>query len=97
MSRIGKNPVPIPEKVSVEISGLTVKVKGPKGELERVLPDGVTVSQADNAVTVSPSDGSRRSRERHGLCRTLVANMVEGARRVSAKSWKSLAWVIAPR
>ena len=78
MSRIGKNPVPIPEKVSVEISGLTVKVKGPKGELERVLPEGVSVSQADNAVTVSPIDTSRRSRERHGLCRTLVANMVEG-------------------
>ena len=80
MSRIGKNPVPIPEKVSVEISGLTVKVKGPKGELERVLPEGVSVSQADNAVTVSPIDTSRRSRERHGLCRTLVANMVEGGK-----------------
>ena len=53
MSRIGKNPIPIPEKVSVEISGMTVKVKGPKGELERVLPDGVSVAQADNAVTVS--------------------------------------------
>ena len=78
MSRIGKNPIHIPEKVSVEISGMTVKVKGPKGELERVLPDGVSVAKADNAVTVSPNDSSRRSRERHGLCRTLVANMVEG-------------------
>ena len=43
-----------------------------------MLPEGVSVSQADNAVTVSPIDTSRRSRERHGLCRTLVANMVEG-------------------
>ena len=78
MSRIGKNPIPLPDKVSVEINGLAVKVKGPKGELSRVLPEGVEVAQADNAVTVNPSSTSRRSRERHGLCRTLVANMVEG-------------------
>ena len=78
MSRIGKNPIPVPDKVSVEIKGLAVKVKGPKGELSRVLPDGVEVAQADNLITVNPSSTSRRSRERHGLCRTLVANMVEG-------------------
>ena len=78
MSRIGKNPIPVPDKVSVEIKGLAVKVKGPKGELSRVLPEGVELAQADNSVTVNPSSTSRRSRERHGLCRTLVANMVEG-------------------
>lgn len=78
MSRIGKNPIPVPDKVSVEIKGLAVKVKGPKGELSRVLPDGVEVAQSDNFITVNPSSTSRRSRERHGLCRTLVANMVEG-------------------
>ena len=86
MSRIGKNPIPIPDKVSVEIKGLAVKVKGPKGELSRVLPEGVEVSQADNSVTVSPSNSSRRSRERHGLCRTLVANMVEGVSKGYSKS-----------
>ena len=86
MSRIGKNPIPIPDKVSVEIKGLAVKVKGPKGELSRVLPEGVEVSQADNNVTVSPSNSSRRSRERHGLCRTLVANMVEGVSKGYSKS-----------
>ncbi|MFZ4804174.1 MAG: 50S ribosomal protein L6 [Synechococcus lacustris] len=78
MSRIGKNPIPLPTKVSVEINGLAVKVKGPKGELSRVLPEGVVLAQQDNIITVDPADGSRRSRERHGLCRTLVANMVEG-------------------
>jgi len=62
----------------VEINGLAVKVKGPKGELSRVLPEGVVLAQQDNIITVDPADGSRRSRERHGLCRTLVANMVEG-------------------
>ena len=78
MSRIGKNPIPLPTQVSVEINGLAVKVKGPKGELSRVLPEGVVLAQQDNIITVDPADGSRRSRERHGLCRTLVANMVEG-------------------
>ncbi|MCT0219384.1 50S ribosomal protein L6 [Synechococcus sp. CS-1329] len=78
MSRIGKAPIPIPEKVNVTLSGLAVTVKGPKGELQRTLPDGVAVSQQENTLVVTPSNGSRRSRERHGLCRTLVANMVEG-------------------
>ncbi len=78
MSRIGKAPIPLPEKVSVSLNGLAVTVKGPKGELSRTLPDGVQISQNGNTLVVSPSSETRRSRERHGLCRTLVANMVEG-------------------
>ncbi|MBU6353821.1 MAG: 50S ribosomal protein L6, partial [Cyanobacteria bacterium REEB498] len=78
MSRIGKAPIPIPDKVSVSLNGLDVTVKGPKGELHRTLPDGVDIAQNGNTLVVSPSSTSRRSRERHGLCRTLVANMVEG-------------------
>ncbi|MEI6031136.1 MAG: 50S ribosomal protein L6 [Synechococcaceae cyanobacterium ELA739] len=78
MSRIGKAPIPIPEKVSVSLSGLDVTVKGPKGELSRTLPDGVTISQEGNTLVVAPASENRRSRERHGLSRTLVANMVEG-------------------
>ena len=78
MSRIGKNPVPVPEKVTVSLDGLTVKVKGPKGELERTLPEGVSVSQDNNTIVVSPTSTKRISRERHGLSRTLVANMIEG-------------------
>ena len=78
MSRIGKNPVPVPDKVTVSINGLTVKVKSPKGELERTLPDGVGVTQDNDTIVVSPTSTKRMSRERHGLCRTLVANMVEG-------------------
>ncbi|MCP9818988.1 50S ribosomal protein L6 [Synechococcus sp. Cruz-9H2] len=78
MSRIGKAPIPIPDKVNITLAGLAVTVKGPKGELSRTLPDGVAVSQQENTLVVTPSNGSRRSRERHGLCRTLVANMVEG-------------------
>ena len=78
MSRIGKRPVPIPDKVTVTLSGNHVTVKGPKGQLERELPEGVTVSQENNEVLVTRVNDSRRSRERHGLCRTLVANMIEG-------------------
>ena len=78
MSRIGKNPVPVPDKVTVSLDGLTVKVKGPKGELERTLPEGVSVSQEGDTIVVSPTSTNRTSRERHGLCRALVANMVEG-------------------
>ena len=78
MSRIGKAPIPLPDKVSVSLNGLAVTVKGPKGELGRTLPEGVQISQDGNTLVVSPSSETRRSRERHGLCRTLVANMVEG-------------------
>ncbi len=78
MSRIGKNPVQVPEKVSVTLDGLSVTVKGPKGELSRTLPEGVRISQVENTLVVSPENDKRRSRERHGLCRSLVANMIEG-------------------
>ena len=78
MSRIGKAPIPVPGGVTVTLSGLDVKVKGPKGELSRTLPDGVTIAQDGSTLVVSPASDNRRSRERHGLCRTLVANMVEG-------------------
>lgn len=78
MSRIGKAPISVPDKVTVSLNGLAVTVKGPKGELSRTLPDGVTISQEGNVLQVNPVNTSRRSRERHGLSRTLVANMVEG-------------------
>ena len=78
MSRIGKAPISVPDKVSVSLNGLAVTVKGPKGELSRTLPEGVSVAQDGNTIVVSPTSSNRRSRERHGLCRTLVANMVEG-------------------
>jgi large subunit ribosomal protein L6 len=78
MSRIGKKPIPIPDKVTVTIDGRTVTVKGSKGELKRTLPEGVTLAQEDGNIVVTRINESRMARERHGLCRTLVANMVEG-------------------
>ena len=78
MSRIGKAPIPVPGGVTVTLQGLDVTVKGPKGQLNRTLPEGVAIAQEGDALLVTPVDGSRRARERHGLSRTLVANMVEG-------------------
>ncbi|MBL1176370.1 50S ribosomal protein L6 [Pantanalinema sp. GBBB05] len=78
MSRIGKRPIAIPAKVTVTIDGQSVTVKGPKGELSRVLPAEVVVVQEGETLLVNRRDESRVARQRHGLCRTLVANMVEG-------------------
>lgn len=78
MSRIGKRPITIPGKVTVTIDGSHVAVKGPKGELSRVLPTAVTVEHEGETLLVKRHDESRPSRQLHGLSRTLVANMVEG-------------------
>ena len=78
MSRIGKAPIPIPEKVTVSLNGLAVTVKGPKGELKRTLPEGVSIDQVENTIVLSPTSSKRTSRERHGLCRALVNNMIIG-------------------
>tara|TARA_Y100001968_G_C19314800_1_gene696043 strand:- start:190 stop:729 length:540 start_codon:yes stop_codon:yes gene_type:complete len=86
MSRIGKTPVPIPDKVIITLDGLCIKVKGPKGELHRTLPEGINISQEENTIMVTPTSTKRYSRERHGLCRTLIANMVEGVSKGYTKS-----------
>ena len=78
MSRIGKRPIAVPDKVTVNIDGQHIKVKGPKGELERVLPSLVSVEQDGSTLSVKRQDDSRISRQRHGLSRTLVANMIDG-------------------
>ena len=78
MSRIGKKPVPVPQGVTVTIEGRTVKVKGPKGELQCQLVDLVNVKQEGDEVIVSPVDDSQLARAAWGLSRTLVSNMVVG-------------------
>ncbi len=78
MSRIGKRPISLPNKVSVEINGQHICVKGPKGTLERTLPEKVKVEQDGDTLNVLRQNDSRTARERHGLVRTLVANMVDG-------------------
>ncbi|NEP63901.1 MAG: 50S ribosomal protein L6, partial [Symploca sp. SIO2G7] len=78
MSRIGKKPVPVPSSVNVSIDSQLVVVKGPKGELSRVLPGEVDIAQEGDAIIVTRQDDSRVARACHGLSRTLIANMVEG-------------------
>lgn len=78
MSRIGKNPVPIPDGVEVSIDGQRVTVKGPRGEVSNVLPEAVSVKVDDGQVTVERPSDSARDKAMHGLARSLVANMVEG-------------------
>jgi large subunit ribosomal protein L6 len=78
MSRIGKWPIPLPDGVSVELAGRQMKVKGPKGVLERPLPEGIDLElEAGRARLVRPDD-KKDSRARHGLARALLANMVRG-------------------
>ncbi|MBC7971007.1 MAG: 50S ribosomal protein L6 [Verrucomicrobia bacterium] len=78
MSRIGKRPIDIPGKVTITLDGQSVTVKGPKGELSRILPGEVAIAQEGETLLVTRQNESRAARQRHGLCRTLVANMVEG-------------------
>ncbi len=78
MSRIGRKPVPIPKGVTVKIEGQRVKVKGPKGELERTLHPDMTVTMENDAVSVVRPSDQKTHRSLHGLSRTLVNNMVEG-------------------
>lgn len=78
MSRVGSNPITLPTGVSVEISGATVTVEGPKGKLAGTFDDRVSVAAADGVVTVTRVDDERASKALHGLTRALVANMVAG-------------------
>ena len=78
MSRIGKKPVPVPSGVTVNIDGQTVSVKGPKGELQTLLVNLVSVELKNDEVVVKPRNNSKQARSAWGLCRTLVANLIAG-------------------
>ena len=78
MSRIGRKSIPVPAGVDVTISGQTVKVKGPKGELSHVVAEPITVEREDSELHVNRPNDERKSKELHGLSRTLVANMIIG-------------------
>jgi large subunit ribosomal protein L6 len=78
MSRIGKKAVPIPSGVTANVEGQTVKVKGPKGALQVVLPDEVAVKMEGGGVKVDPRNETKRARAMWGTSRTLVNNLVTG-------------------
>jgi large subunit ribosomal protein L6 len=78
MSRIGKQPIAVPSGVEVTIDGPTVRVKGPKGQLEYVIVGDVAIARDGDTLTVTRADDARTNRSLHGLQRTLIANMVTG-------------------
>jgi large subunit ribosomal protein L6 len=78
MSRIGKLPIAIPKGVTVSVDGKTVKVKGPRGELTRVVHRDMSVAVENETVRVSRPSDEAQHKALHGLTRTLLANMVEG-------------------
>lgn len=78
MSRVGKKPVTVPSGVTASVEGQTVKVKGPKGQLQFVVHDDVEVKFGDGAVTVAPRFETKRARSLYGTARAQVANLVVG-------------------
>ena len=86
MSRIGKLPIVVPDKVEVKVNGTNVSVKGPKGNLEYSFSDNVTIVLEGGSILVSPVDDSKTSRSMWGTARTLVNNMVIGVTEGFTKS-----------
>ena len=78
MSRIGKLPIPLDDKVKYAQSGNDVTIEGPKGKLQQTLPPGITVEQADGELRVQRANDSKPQRALHGLVRALLANAVTG-------------------
>lgn len=78
MSRIGKEPITIPDNVKVAVQDNIVKVEGPKGSLTRSIPREIALTVEGSAASVVPTSDDRRVRAFQGLARTLVANMVQG-------------------
>jgi large subunit ribosomal protein L6 len=78
VSRIGKKPIPIPNKVQVTLDGSAVTVKGPKGELSHKFPTDISIAQEDGQVVVTRPTDQKRHRAMHGMVRALINNMVLG-------------------
>ncbi len=78
MSRIGKNPIAVPDGVTITLDGNRVTVKGPRGELSRMIPADMLIESKDGQITVNRPSEDQKHKALHGLSRTLIANMVEG-------------------
>jgi large subunit ribosomal protein L6 len=78
MSRIGKQPIPVPDGVSISVEPEVVRVSGPRGNLEQRVPREIAVEQQDGEIVVTRPTDRGEHRALHGLTRSLIANMVEG-------------------
>lgn len=78
MSRIGNRIIALPDKVSINIEKQKISVKGPKGELSRVLPQSIQVIHEGQTLRIEKTSNSKLAKQLHGLCRTLISNMIKG-------------------
>jgi len=78
MSRIGKKAISVPTGVTANVEGQSVKVKGPKGALQLVVPDDVTIKMDKNSIQLDPRNDTKKARSMWGTSRTLIANLVAG-------------------
>lgn len=78
MSRVGKKPIVVPDSVTVEISGNSVVVKGPKGELTTDVDSIITVSQEEKTLTFTNNGTDKSANAKHGLYRALIQNLITG-------------------
>jgi large subunit ribosomal protein L6 len=81
VSRVGLTPITVPDDVSVSVTTNAVHVNGPRGELHRAIPAGISVEHSDGTIFVRRQSEEREIRALHGLVRSLIANMVEGVTR----------------
>ncbi len=85
MSRVGKKPIDLPEKVKISFENSEVTVEGPKGKLSQEVPEGIDIAIEDGRIILTRSSDHRRLRALHGLTRALIANMVTGVSQGFAK------------
>ena len=78
MSRIGKQPVSIPDKVKVTVNGENVLVEGPKGKVQKSFASAVKVTVGDKKITFAPTEDTRFANAMYGTARSIVASMVKG-------------------
>ena len=88
MSRIGRQPIPIPEGVTVKLKDGEAKVMGPKGELEQEIRPEIKVEIKNNQILVSRKAENKLGRSLHGATRTLIANMIKGVTEGWSKTLK---------
>ena len=78
MSRIGNKPITVPAGIDVTIDGQKITVKGPKGTLERIVNDNISIKLENGVIVVTRPNDEKENRSLHGLTRTLINNMIEG-------------------
>lgn len=80
MARMGSRPIEIPDDVDVTVDGSEVRAKGPGAEMSQTLPDGISAEMQDGEIVLSRDGDTKELKSQHGLMRTLVSNIVTGAR-----------------